>query len=157
MNEPEEPVGSEQSGAVTHKACADACWLCEFQGNRSAAEIVRLVMDSIPHISMQSLVAQCKYLLDNIERGSDVSTVEIHRHITQHMLHPRVKLAIQLQDMCQMQKEISKCCVVQDVESGERTLNPHAMRVYLSLCSQVASVYKLGEEKLTFNHTAVEK
>ena len=131
---------------------SSTCWLCQYQGNRSANEVVRLIMDGVSHMSMDALVAHSKYLLDNVQQGSEVSTVEIRRHISEHMLHPRVKLAVQLQELMSMQKEIAKCCLVHDIESGERIVNPPAMKVYLSLCSQVANVYKLGEDKLLFAH-----
>ena len=89
---------------------SSTCWLCQYQGNRSANEVVRLIMDGVSHMSMDSLVAHSKYLIDNVQQGSDVSAVEIRRHISEHMLHPRVKLAIQLQELMSMQKEIAKCC-----------------------------------------------
>ena len=131
---------------------SSTCWLCQYQGNRSANEVVRLIMDGVSSMSMDALVVHCKYLLDHVQTDSNISTMEIKRHITEHMLHPRVKLAVQLHDLTIMQKEVAKCCVVQDVESGERMVNPQAMRAYLSLCSQVSGVYKLGEDKLLFTH-----
>lgn len=134
----------------------DFCWLCHYQGNRSATEIVSLIMDSVAHISIDSLVGHCKFLLDTLEADSNASKAEIKRHISSHMLHPRVKLSIQLQDMCEMQREVARCCVVRDVESGERTVNTQAMRVYLSLGAQVAGVYKTSEEKLLFSGAVVE-
>ena len=139
---------------TTNAKPSSACWMCQYQGNRSANEVVRLIMDGVSNMSMDSLVAHCKYLLDHVQTDSIISTAEIKRHITEHMLHPRVKLAVQLHDLTVMQKEVAKCCVVQDVESGERIVNPQAMRAYLSLCSQVSGVYKLGEDKLLFTHAA---
>jgi hypothetical protein len=146
------PDESTKAESTKADACK-SCWLCKYQGNRSANEVIRLIMDGVSHMSMDSLVAHCKYLLDNVETGSNVSKKEIRKHITEHMLHPRVKLAVQLHSLTSMQKEVAKCCLVQDVESGERCVNPHAMRAYLSLCSQVSSVYKMGEDKLLFTHS----
>lgn len=114
-------------------------------------------MDSIPHMAMDALVGQSKYLLDHVEVNSNSTAAQIRLHITEHMLHPRVKLALQLQEMSKMQKEITKCCVVSDAETGERTVNPQAMRVYLTLCSQVSSLYKVGEDKLIFNNAFMDK
>ena len=130
------------------------CWLCEYQGNRTTDEVIRFIMDGIPHMALDSLITQSKYLLDRVDVGSNCSVSQIKRHVTCHMLHPRIKLALQLQDMVKMQQEVSKCCVVDDVETGGKTINPPAMRVYLTLCTQVAGVYKMGEEKLTFNQVS---
>lgn len=134
-----------------------ACWLCEYHGNRTTNEVVRFIMDGIPHMSMKSLVEQSKYLLDQVDAGSDATTGEIQTHIMEHMLHPRVKLALQMQEMSRMQKEVSKCCISADSETGEKTINPQAMRVYLTLCSQISGVYKLGEDKLMYNQGSMDK
>ena len=133
------------------------CWLCTYQGNRTTNEVLRFVMDGIPHMALDSLVTQSKFILDNVEPESNATTAEIKKHITEHMLHPRVKLALQLHELTKMQKDVSKCCVVNDVETGERTVNPQAMRVYLTLSSQVSALYKVGEDKLIFNNSTMDK
>jgi len=130
------------------------CCLCEYQANTSTNEVIRFIMEGIPHIALDSLVCQSKYLLDTVVPGNNNSMDQVRLHITEHMLHPRVKLALQLHEMTRMQKDLSKCCVVYDVESGEKTVNQQAMRVYLTLSSQISAVYKLGaagEEKLMYN------
>ncbi|KAJ1467708.1 hypothetical protein T484DRAFT_1755664 [Baffinella frigidus] len=142
---------------VKDRHTAAVCWLCEYQGNRTTNEVVRFIMDGIPHMSLDSLIEQSKFLLDNVEMGSNTTPAQLRRHITEHMLHPRVKLALQLQEMSKMQKEVCKCCVVTDIDSGERTVNPQAMRAYLTLCSQVSSLYKIGEDKLIFNNLSMDK
>jgi hypothetical protein len=108
-------------------------------------------------MALDSLITQSKYLLDRVDVGSNCTIAQIKMHVTSHMLHPRVKLALQLLDMVKMQQDVSKCCVVDDVEQGGKTINPQAMRVYLTLCTQVTAVYKMGEDKLTFNQSAVDK
>lgn len=133
------------------------CWLCRYQANRTTNEVIRFIMDAVPHMALDALVEQSKFFLDKVDKGSCCSFAQVRTHITTHMLHPRVKLALQLQDMARMQQEVAKCCVVNDVESGEKTVNTNAMRVYLTLCNQVVGVYKLGEERLTFNNAAIDK
>jgi len=150
-------AAAQTNGARSHKKKIPFCWLCRFQGNASTNEVIRFIMDAIPHMSLDSLVEQSKYLLDTVDEYSKCTHATIRSHITEHMLHPRVKLALQLQDMTKMQSDVCKCCVVNDVETGERTVNPQAMRVYLTLCAQVSTVYKMGEDKLTFNHGGTDK
>jgi hypothetical protein len=156
----------EHSGCVQHpdtlhvsdkRRKTRTCWLCEYQGNRTTNEVIRFIMDGIPHMSLDSLVEQSRFLLDEVDPGSNASTAEIKAHIECHMLHPRIKMALQAMQMSKMSKEVYKCCISADAESGEQTINPQAMRVYLSLCSQIASVYKLGEEKLIFNQSSMDK
>jgi len=149
---PDQPLGESPEEPPPDTEPRRMCWMCQYQGNRSANEVVRLIMDGVSHMSMDSLVVHCKYFLDHVQTDTSISTTEIKRHITEHMLHPRVKLAVQLHSLTVMQQEVAKCCVVQDIESGERIVNPQAMRAYLSLCSQVAGVYKLGEDKLLFTN-----
>ena len=139
------------------KKATPFCWLCEYQGNRTTNEVLKFIMDNIPHMTLDSLISQSKYILDRVDIGSDCSCIQIRMHITTHMLHPRIKLALQLQEMIKMQKEVAKCCVVDDMETGGKTINPQAMKVYLTMCSQVAAVYKIGEDKLTFNQGQVDK
>jgi hypothetical protein len=136
---------------------ASFCWLCTYTGNKSANEVVRFVLDSIHLMSLESLVEQSKFLLDNVEPESNCTESEIQRHICEHMLNPRVKLALAIHEMSKMQKEVRKCCVIKDAETGEQTLNPQAMRVYLTLSAQVTSLYKTGEEKLIFNSSSMDK
>ena len=147
----------ENSAKGVKRKATRFCWLCEYQGNRTTNEVIRFIMDGIPHVALDSLITQSKYLLDRVDIGSNCSLSQIKVHVTSHMLHPRVKLALQLQDMVNMQQEVSKCCVVDDVETGGKTINPQAMKVYLTLCTQITGVYKIGEEKLTFNQASTEK
>jgi hypothetical protein len=133
------------------------CWLCEYQGNRTTNEVIRFILDGIPHMAIDSLVAQSTYLLGQVEPTSNPDTAQIKKHITEHMLHPRVKFALQLHEITRMQKEVAKCVITVDVESGERNVSPQAMRVYLTLCSQLTSVYKTGEEKLMYNQGSMDK
>jgi hypothetical protein len=167
----EPPAGAGAASTLTTAARGEAvlgvsgagdgkhafCWLCRYQANRTTNEVIRFIMDAVPHMALDALVEQSKYFLDQVDKASCCSFAQVRRHITEHMLHPRVKLALQLQDMARMQQEVGKCCVVNDVESGEKTINTQAMRVYMTLCSQVVGVYKLGEERLTFNNSAVDK
>ena len=133
------------------------CWLCTYTGNKSAKEVVKFILDSLPHMCLENLVDQSKYLLDNVEPESNCTESEIRRHICEHMLNPRVKLALAIHEMSKMQKEVRKCCVIKDAETGEQTLNPQAMRVYLTLSAQMTSLYKTGEEKLIFNSSSMDK
>jgi hypothetical protein len=154
------PDSSQPCAVMQDSGCGNMdnfCWLCKYQGNRTTNEVVRFIMDGIPHMSIDSLVTQSKFLLDNVEVNSNTTLVQLKRHITDHMMHPRIKLALQLQEMCNMQNEIKKCCVTNDAETGERTVNPQAMRVYLTLCSQVSALYKVGEDKLIFNNSSMDK
>lgn len=139
----------------SHKA--PVCWLCEYQGNRTTNEVIRFILDGIPHMSLDALIVQSKFLLDNVERDSNCTLLQLRTHVMQHMLHPRIKIALQIQEMSRMQQEIAKCCVVSDLDTGEKTVNPAAMRSYLTLCSQVASLYKTGEDKLIFNNSSMDK
>jgi hypothetical protein len=150
-------TAGSSAGYTQHRQPARACWLCEYQGNRTTNEVVRFIMDGIPHMSLNSLVEQSKFLLDQVDVGSNATSAEVRQHIMEHMLHPRVKLALQMQEMSRMQKEVSKCCISADIETGEQTINPQAMRVYLTLCSQISGVYKLGEDKLMYNQGSMDK
>jgi hypothetical protein len=150
-------IAGASMGHTQRRQPPRACWLCEYHGNRTTNEVVRFIMDGIPHMSLNSLVEQSKFLLDQVDVGSDATTAEIRQHIMEHMLHPRVKLALQMQEMSRMQKEVSKCCISADTETGEQTINPQAMRVYLTLCSQISGVYKLGEDKLMYNQGSMDK
>jgi hypothetical protein len=142
---------------ITETKDASFCWLCLYQGNRTTNEVMRFVVDGIAHMSLDSLVEQSKFLLDHVEPDSNSTVAEIRRHITCHVLNPKIKVALQLLELSKMQKEVSKCCVVSDAETGEKTVNTQAMRVYLTMCSQISSMYKIGEDKLIFNNSSMDK
>jgi hypothetical protein len=150
-------IGEDVCEVNGKRKATPCCWLCEYQGNRTTNEVIRFIMDGIPHMALDALITQSKYLLDRVDVGSNCSISQIKVHVTSHMLHPRVKLALQLQEMVKMQQDVSKCCVVDDVETGGKTINPQAMKVYLTLCTQITGVYKVGEERLTFNQASSEK
>ena len=150
-------IGEDVCEVKGKRKATPFCWLCEYQGNRTTNEVIRFIMDGIPHMSLDSLITQSKYLLDRVDVGSNCSISQIKAHVTSHMLHPRFKLELQLQEMVKMQQDVAKCCVVDDVETGGNTINPQAMKVYLTLCTQITGVYKVGEERLTFNQASSEK
>jgi hypothetical protein len=149
-------VCTDPDPPCTPDCLTEFCWLCHYHGERSTAEVVRLIMDSVTHISLEMLVDHCKFLLDHLDTESNASKAELKRHIVEHMLNPRVKLALQIQDMCKMQREIAKCCVVHDAETGGKTVDTQALRIYLSVSSQVTGIYKTSEEKLLYSGAAVD-
>jgi hypothetical protein len=142
---------------VVEKRVNSSCWLCTYQGNRTTDEVLRFVVDAIPHMSLDSLVEQSKILLDNLEPDSNCTENEIRMHICSHVLNGKVKAALLIQEMTRMQKEISKCCVQKDPETGDSTVNTAALRVYLTMCSQISSLYKTGEDKLMFSNASINK
>ena len=58
----------KQKHKSKHKS-APVCWLCEYQGNRTTDEVIRFIMDGIPHMALDSLKTQSKYLLDRVDVG----------------------------------------------------------------------------------------
>lgn len=151
-----EQHGQQQHG-LQQRSAPENCFMCKYHGNPSVDQITRFIIDSVSSISLESLVEQTRILIhathaQDIEpTDASVSTKGLQRHITDHMLHPRVRVAMQIRELSEMQRRVTPCCVTFDEETGQHTVNPHAMRTFLTLSNQIHNSYKTGEEKMLFN------
>jgi hypothetical protein len=135
------------------------CWLCTFHGTKITEDASRFIIDSVSHMSLDSLVQELSSCLsqkhpdvqDQLTRG------KVKRHIREHMLHPRVKMAIQVHDLSALQKNLIQCCVTEDPDTQSRAVNIQATRAYLSVANQIAALYKNTEDKMLFNAVTMDK
>lgn len=164
----EEETQTPTAAAETQVLAADAadalerlhsakCWLCEYHGNAVCDKATAFVVDSIAHMSFASLVAQLQAQIHAQYPDENVSVAQITTHIREHMLHPRVKVARMLQRMSDMQAAITQNITTEDAETGTTVIDASAVKLYASLCNQVAALYKLDEDKLMFRSMSMDK
>jgi hypothetical protein len=129
------------------------CWMCKFHGNPVCDKAATFVVDSIAHISFQNIVNQLFDHLNNSFPNDNINKVQLNTH----MLHPRIKVARMIHRLSEMQSSISQDIVSHDVESEQTIINASAVKLYAVLTSQIASLYKLDEDKLMFKNISMDK
>ena len=145
--------------ASTDEPAEGPCWLCTFHGTVTTEDAVRFIIDSVSHISLDSLVHELSSCLSikHPEAHAQLTKEKVKRHIREHMLHPRVKMAIQVHDLSTLQKNLIQCCVTEDPDTQSRAVNIQATRAYLSVANQIAALYKNTEDKMLFNAVTMDK
>jgi hypothetical protein len=153
-----DPVTTEPVSETTVDVYESSfCWMCKFHGNPVCDKAATFVVDSIAHISFQNIINQ---LFDHLHASfptDNITKLQISTHIREHMLHPRIKVARMVNRLSEMQSSISQDIVSHDVESEQTIINASAVKLYAVLTNQIASLYKLDEEKLMFRNISMDK
>jgi hypothetical protein len=142
--------------------------MCVFATDPVATAVSSLVIDHMHAMSTDVIAGQASDLIDkelskrNIVAGTinkDMySTAQIKRHISEHMLHPNVTLAVQLRHLLELSEKMRSQIYCNDEETNETVLDTQQLKNYLALTNQISSVYKLGENnKLLFSRVSQDK
>jgi hypothetical protein len=133
------------------------CWMCNYHGNVACDKAVLFIVDAISHMSLPCLVTQLHTRLSATFPDENISSTGIMKHIREHMLHPRVKTAVMIHRLCDMQSAITQNIVSHDTESMQTIIDGSAVKLYTTLTNQIAGLYKLDEEKLMFRNISMDK
>jgi hypothetical protein len=134
-----------------------SCWLCEYHGNPACDRATTFVVDSIAHMSFANLVTQLHGQITAAYPSENVSRKQITTHIREHMLHPRIKLAIMMHRLSDMQGSITQNITSEDTETGQTVIDASVVKLYAALSNQMASLYKMDEDKLMFRNMSMDK
>lgn len=141
------------------------CWLCIYATHAAAHTVNALISEHIHSMSLETISNQCSLVIEEeIRRQNPCNANEvlgyaprdIRRHITEHMLHPNVTLGLTLRRLVDMNEQLRQGVFSKDPETDQKVLDQSTLRNYLSVTSQITSIYKLGETgKLLFSRGGV--
>lgn len=79
---------------------------------------------------------------------------DIEQHIRLHMLHPNVKMSLQIRDLSKLSEQAHRCLYVKDEESGEQIINPDMAKLFMTTTRQLQGIYRSGDvAKLMFSQS----
>lgn len=135
------------------------CWLCHYSNDEVTTKIHETVIQHIHVMNTDSMARQCEEVIrlaiqersgDAVEAVAGASYDDIKQHIETHMLHPHVTLAVALRELFKINKVVQKRLYASDGD-GDVTVDNTQVKTYLSVMSQITSIYKIGEDsKLLF-------
>lgn len=133
------------------------CWMCKFHGNPVCDKAVLFVVDSISHIAFPHIIDQLHSHLLTTFPDDNITKKQLAIHIREHMLHPRIKLARMINRLSEMQASITSNIVSHDAESDQTIIDASAVKLYTVITNQIASLYKMDEDKLMFRNISMDK
>ena len=128
------------------------CWLCEYAGSKEAAGLTKFFVDNAGCMKpAQMAIVAHEALLEMAPGAPGTKAEEVLAHITEHTLHPSIRVAGILRHLLDMSERVSGTTMVED-EDGRTVVDPKAIAVYMKLASEIMSVYRSGKtDNLTFS------
>jgi hypothetical protein len=78
------------------------------------------------------------------------STSDIEKHISEHILHPSVKIPEVIRELDGMRRLLRSSITTTDPETGDRVIDTANVSLYLKVIREINQVYKMGDTaKLT--------
>lgn len=99
---------------------------------------------------MQSISKQVSDFLLLQEPLAEEATHEIvYEHVSKHMLHPRVRMAVLLRQLLEFCALLQTSLVVQD--AGLCTVDKSNAELYLKVIGQIMTIYKADTQGMLFS------
>ena len=117
------------------------CWLCTYQGEPLGARLNTFIIRHVGIMDPACIAQQVSdfLMLNNPEaKGADPDTVQ--EHVSRHMLHPRVHIAVLLRQLLEFSALLQGSMVVSD--AGLCTVDKSNAELYLKVISQITTLYK---------------
>ena len=145
------------------------CPLCNFQDNDLAHRLNEFIVHYVGTMDMESISAQVAEMMNShgasglandaplageaAEGGAmqmPMTAAQVREHIEEHMLHPRVKLAVCLRKLLDFLKFLEENLKITDAETGLTTVDKQNVELYLKVLTQVTSLYKQDTHTMMF-------
>jgi hypothetical protein len=73
------------------------CWLCSYQGNFLGKQLNDFIVKNIGYMEINCISQQVSdYILLREPESSKATKDDVYQHIHDHMLHPKVRMAVML-------------------------------------------------------------
>jgi hypothetical protein len=126
------------------------CWLCTYQGETLGKKLNEFIVKHIGVMDMQSISKQVSDFLLLQEPLAEEATHEIvYEHVSKHMLHPRVRMAVLLRQLLEFCALLQTSLVVQD--AGLCTVDKSNAELYLKVIGQIMTIYKADTQGMLFS------
>ena len=137
------------STAVRVHRAATMCWMCTYQGEELGKKLHNFIIKNIGVMDIYCISLQVSDFLHLTHpEAADSSKEDMHAHISTHMLHPRVRLAVMLRQLLDFAALLQNNIVTR--EGDLCTVEKSNAELYLKVISQVMTLYKADTHGMIF-------
>jgi hypothetical protein len=105
------------------------CWLCTFQVDEEAKRLMEFIVRSVGYIDIQNVSSQVSVFIhtrfkDAVDSdGAPIqlegaSPQDVETHIRKHVLHPKIRICVLIQELLEFQDHLRKNLVIEDSMTG---------------------------------------
>jgi hypothetical protein len=126
------------------------CWLCAFQGEALGGKLTAFIVKHVGLMDLACIAQQVSdFLLLQVPNAEGADTATIQEHISRHMLHPRVRIAVTLRQLLDFLAILQTTLVIQDT-SGVCTVDKGNAELYLKVIEKVLALYRVDTAGMMF-------
>jgi hypothetical protein len=125
------------------------CWLCTHQGEVISKQMQQFIVKNIGFMDMQCIAQQVSdYILLKQPEAEGAEKQFVLGHISEHVLHPRVRMAVMLRQLLDFAALLQSNIVVH--QGGVCTVEKSNAELYLKVISQIMTLYKADTAGMLF-------
>lgn len=125
------------------------CWLCTYQGEPLSVRLNEFVIQNIGFMDLSCIAQQLSDgLLLQCPTAVHADPETMRLHITEHMLHPRVRIAVLLRQLLELSSLLQHNIVVHS--NGVTTVDKSNAELYLKVIGQIMTMYKADTQGMLF-------
>jgi hypothetical protein len=126
------------------------CWLCAYQGEALGKRLNEFIIKHIGVMDLHCISLQVSdYLLLQEPKAVAANKDDVFVHISNHMLHPKVRTAVLLRQLLEFASLLQVNLVVQ--EGGLCTFDKANAELYLKVINQIMTLYKADTHSMLFS------
>jgi hypothetical protein len=126
------------------------CWLCTYQGETLGKKLNDFIVKHIGVMDMHCISRQVSdFLILSEPAAEDAGADIVYEHVSKHMLHPRVRMAVLLRQLLEFCALLQTSIVVQD--AGLCTVDKSNAELYLKVIGQIMTLYKADTQCMLFS------
>ena len=126
------------------------CWLCSYQGNLLGKQLNDFIVKNIGYMELNCISQQVSDFVFLKEPDAvNVSKDNVYAHIHDHMLHPKVRMAVMLRQLLEFAGILQGSIVVRD--GTLCTIDKTNAELYLKVIGQIMTLYKADPTGMVFS------
>jgi hypothetical protein len=137
------------------------CYLCFFAEEQVCIQYGKYIINESQRCCKKQIAQQIALDIEtreasngNTPQGASVSDIE--KHISEHVLHPNVKVPEIIRELDGMRRLLRSSITTTDPETGDRVIDTANVTLYLKVIRELNQVYKMGDtSKLTLGASVV--
>jgi hypothetical protein len=147
------PTQKQTTGRGARKAMP--CYLCFFAEEQVCVQYSKYIINESQRCCKKQIARQ---IADDIETreardgttSEGASASDIEKHISEHMLHPNVKVPEIIRELDGIRRLLRSSITTTDPDTGDRVIDTGNVTLYLKVIRELNQVYKMGDTaKLT--------
>jgi hypothetical protein len=126
------------------------CYLCLYATETNVLEITNFIIKESHRATPGELATQiCAEIAEH--DGGTVTHAQVVAHITEHMIHPAVKMACIVRELDDVRRKVHRTMLSVDPETGQLAVDMNNVNAYVRVVREIQQVYRQGDPlKLTF-------